>query len=113
MENKKETYDILNSFKTKTEAYKYFGISTNSNGILELNKLSNSVGFDLNIYKLKRNPKRYCLNCNKELTKGQKKFCSTSCSTTYNNTGRILDEKTKNNIRLGRIKYNNEHNVKK
>ncbi len=30
-----------------------------------------------------------CLNCNKELNALQEKFCSSSCSATYNNRGRI------------------------
>jgi len=30
----------------------------------------------------------HCLNCNKSLTKDQKKFCSRSCAATVNNTGR-------------------------
>lgn len=41
---------------------------------------------------------KYCLQCGKELTKFQKKFCSSSCSAKYNNKGRKLSEETKQKI---------------
>ena len=53
----------------------------------------NLIGFDINTYKNRR--KRYCLNCNKELKSGQKKFCCKSCSASYNNKGRVLSDETK------------------
>lgn len=114
MKNKNEIYNILNSFKTKTDAYHYFNITPNSKGIIELTNLAKSVEFDLNIYKIRRSPKKYCLQCGKELhLKTQKKFCSINCSATYNNTGRLLSDKAKNNIRNGRINYLKKNNFKK
>lgn len=38
---------------------------------------------------------RFCLECGKELLGGQKKFCSQSCSTTYNNKHREINKKPK------------------
>lgn len=37
----------------------------------------------------KTKPKRYCLNCGKEIVDGdyRKKFCNSSCATSYNNRG--------------------------
>lgn len=39
--------------------------------------------------------KLYCLNCGKELVKGQHKFCSSSCAATFNNKGRKHSNETR------------------
>lgn len=54
--------------------------------------------FEQHLKNLKDNKRRFCLNCGKELKEGQKKFCSSSCSATYNNKHRILSEEAKQNI---------------
>lgn len=48
--------------------------------------------------------KRCCLNCGKELKRGQKKFCSCSCSAHYNNLGRKHSEETKEKIAKSLLK---------
>jgi len=96
MENK--TYEILNGFKTKKEAYNYFNITPNSVGILKLKKIANSVNFDLNIYAKRRSFKGNCIVCDKILEKKQKKFCSHSCSATHGNSNRTLTLETKQKI---------------
>lgn len=99
MENK-DLYNLLSRFKTKTEAYQYFGITPNSSGILKLKNLANSVNFDLNSYNEKRKPiKRFCINCENELKTGQRKFCSRSCSVSTSNHKRIMKDETKEKIR--------------
>lgn len=92
---KEKLYNLLNNFKTKGEAYKYFNITPNSKGILRLKELSNSVNFDLNVYQQRKKPPiKYCILCGNILNK-QKNFCSHSCSASYNNKMRIITEETK------------------
>lgn len=59
------------------------------------------LNFDIeqHLKDIKESKKRFCLNCSKELKKGQVKFCSSSCSATYNNQHRVLSEEAKENIR--------------
>lgn len=54
--------------------------------------------FEQHLKDLKDSKRRFCLNCGKELNEGQKKFCSSSCSATYNNKHRVLSEEAKQNI---------------
>lgn len=106
---KDNLYNILNCFKSKTEAYNYFKISDNSYGILKLKNIANSVGFNLDIYKERRKkPKKFCKCCGIELNNKQFGFCSHSCSTKYNNKIRIVSEETKNKIRESLIKKSNK-----
>lgn len=103
-EKKKEIYEIFNSLKSKNQIHEYFKISDNKNGSEYIKQIANEIGFDLNIYKERK--KRYCLQCGKELTKGQKKFCSISCSTSYNNAIRSsMSNETKQKIRQSLKKY--------
>ena len=90
---KKEIYEIFDSCSTKTEVYQRFGISDNTLGKGYVEKIAAEIGFDFSIYKERK--KRYCLFCGKELKKGQKKFCSSSCSAKYFNGGKHLKEETK------------------
>jgi hypothetical protein len=70
--DKIELFKTLNSFKGKGEAYKYFGLSGNSDSIKKLTEIANSIGFDLNCYNERRKPvKKFCLNCGKELKNKQ------------------------------------------
>lgn len=102
-------YKTFNGFKTKTEAYKYFGFHDNNVGIVKLKNIAESVGFDLETYKIKRKSKKlFCLNCNKELKRGQKKFCSSSCSATFSNSNRIISDNTKQKISKTLSKQKNE-----
>lgn len=45
---------------------------------------------------IKNSKKKYCLVCGKELKKGQYKFCSHSCSASYNNIGVVRNGKERN-----------------
>lgn len=97
-------FNILNSFKSKTEAYNYFKITPNKYGIIKLNNIAEYCGFDINTYK-ERRKKVYgrCLYCDNELSKEQTKFCSHSCSAKYNK-GRIVSDETKEKIRQALLK---------
>ena len=110
-------YNILNNFKSKTEVYKYFGLSDNSNSILKLKNIAESVGFDLNVYKERRKgPKKFCKFCGKELISNQHKFCSLSCSAKFSTPGRSVSNETKNKIRetlLNRHKLTKIPKIKK
>lgn len=98
MENN-DIYDILNSFKTKREAYEYFKITPNNYGILKLNNIAKDVNFDLNIYKERRTPKKkFCINCGCIIENYGIKFCSHTCSASYTNKNRIHSEETKKKI---------------
>lgn len=95
-EKRKEIYEIFNSLKSKNQIHEYFKISDNKNGSEYIKEIANEIGFDLNIYKERK--KKYCLQCGKELTKGQKKFCSLTCANSFNNTLRVLSNETKEKI---------------
>lgn len=85
-EKRKEIYEIFNSLTSKNKIHEYFKISDNKIGSDYIKHIANEIGFDLNVYKERK--KRYCLQCGKELKKGQNKFCSSSCAATYNNIKR-------------------------
>ena len=95
-EKKEEIYNLFNSFNKKSDIYEYFNISDNASGVKYINQIAKRIGFDFNIYKEKE--KCYCLQCGKQLKKGQKKFCSSSCAAKYNNKGRKISNETKEKI---------------
>jgi len=96
-EKRKEVYDIFNSLTSKNKIHEYFKISDNKNGSEYIKQIANEIGFDLNIYKERK--KKFCLNCGKELKKGQNKFCSSSCAASFNNKKRgKRSEETKKKI---------------
>lgn len=93
-EKKKEFFDILDGFKSKTEAYDYVGVSDNSYGIKYLEDLANTVDFDLNTYAKRRAVGvKKCLKCGKEFKASYKeqKFCSRSCGASFNNSHRSAE----------------------
>ena len=96
-EKKEEALKRFLSFEKIGDIYNYYGISDNSQGVKYVKNIAQEVGFDLTWYKEKK--KRFCKNCGKELVRGQTKFCSCSCSATYNNAGRTQKEETKEKIR--------------
>lgn len=96
-EKRKEIYDIFDSLTSKNKIHEYFNISDNKNGSEYIKQIANEIGFDLNIYKERK--KKFCLNCGKELKKGQNKFCSSSCAASFNNKKRgKRSEETKKKI---------------
>lgn len=48
---------------------------------------------------VKNKKKKYCINCGKELNNYQKRFCSRSCSATFNNSRRCLKKINGKNTR--------------
>ena len=121
-EKKKEVFEILDSFTSKNQAHKYFGISDNKQGSEYLREIASSVGFDLLVYKERRKkPTRYCKECGKEITsKWGKDFCCSACAAKYNNEHRdkSVYEKVANKLRKEqkcrheRKKLNNKKHVK-
>ena len=91
-EKRKELYNVFNSFNLKKEIYAYFGICRNTTNNKYIKDVCEKIGFDLNSYstKKKKYEKHYCLNCGKEIVTGdyRKKFCNSSCASTYNNKHR-------------------------
>lgn len=122
-EKRLELYKLFESFNKIGDIYKYYGIYDTSKNIRYIRKIAEEIGFDLSIYKLKRSHKNVCcLNCGKELNSKQFKFCSNSCSATYNNKlrGPMSDEtksKISNSLKLlylnSKIKNNKNKSYKK
>ena len=84
-----------------------------------IKKIMAEIGYDWDkhLSEINENKRRYCLNCGKEIL-GEKishrKFCSSSCSASYNNKDKKLKEETKqkisqslrkNNVKNEEIKY--------
>ena len=93
-EKKKEFFDILDGFKSKTQAYEYIGVSHNSYGVKYLKDLADTVEFDLNVYAKRRALSiKKCLECGKEFKPkdSKQKFCCQSCSASYNNKHRSVE----------------------
>lgn len=81
----KEVYTLFDSFEKIGDIYKYYGKTGNSKEIEYVRNIAKQINFDLNTYKERKHPKRYCLQCGKELKYNQLKFCSNSCSASFNN----------------------------
>ena len=104
-ELKRSFYKLLDSKKSMQEIYKEFNLNYSPNNSNDLKELAKEVNFDLSIYKERQSrSKKYCLQCGKELVGWQMKFCSSSCSATYNNARRVVSDETKlktsNSIKL-------------
>ena len=81
----KEVYNLFDSFEKIGDIYKYYGKTGNSKEIEYVRNIAKQINFDLNTYKERKHPKRYCLQCGKQLKYSQLKFCSNSCSASFNN----------------------------
>lgn len=104
-----EVFNKLDSFTSKNQAYDFFGISDNKNGIAYLKEIAETVGFDLNIYKERRKkPEYFCLQCGKKIEGKGTKFCSCSCSVTYNNLHRDKSVYDKVSVSLSNL-YPEDH----
>ena len=97
VEKRNKAFNQFLSFEKIGDIYAYYGISDNPSGVKYVRMIAQEIGFDLTLYRTRK--KKYCKNCGKELTRGQHKFCSSSCAATYNNTGRIQKEETREKIR--------------
>lgn len=96
--SKSQLYDIFISCNSKTELYKYFNLSDCKKNKELLDNIAQYINFDFNIYIERRKQKKYCLNCGKELIKGQKKYCSRTCAVIVNNKNRVHKQETKDKI---------------
>ena len=81
----KEVYTLFDSFEKIGDIYKHYGKTGNSKEIEYVRNIAKQINFDLNTYKERKHPKRYCLQCGKELKYNQLRFCSNSCSASFNN----------------------------
>ena len=81
----KEVYTLFDSFEKIGDIYKYYGKTGNSKEIEYVRNIAKQINFNLNTYKERKHPKRYCLQCGKELKYNQLRFCSNSCSASFNN----------------------------
>lgn len=79
-EQKAEVLRVFESLNSKNQIHIYYGISDNKQGSKYVKHIAQEIGFDLNTYKIrKQKPKRYCLECGKELKNSQKRFCCCQC----------------------------------
>ena len=107
-EQKAEVLRVFESLNSKNQIHIYYGISDNKQGSEYVKHIAQEIGFDLNTYKIrKQKPKRYCLECGKELIKKtNEKFCSSSCAALYNNRRKgSQTEDTKKKISESLKKY--------
>lgn len=109
--DKENLLEIFETSNSLSEVLKKIGVNDSSKNWQKIKDKAVEIGFDIEIYKKRK--KRYCLNCGKELKKGQKKFCSNSCSATFNNKGRVLSEETRDKIREKIISLHPEESTKK
>lgn len=119
--SKDEIIELFEKFDNKKDLINYLGISGWANGDRLLKNLANKINEPLEKYfpthKCERetyelNPVR-CLQCNKPLDYKHRnnKFCSSSCSATYNNLRR--EKKKRKCINCGNyIDYNPGYNKK-
>lgn len=100
--------EILNLFRNSTSAYdvckKLNYRSSNKFVWDKIENIAKQYGFDKSQYKSKR---KYCLVCGKELHGYQKKFCSHSCSATYNNSNRMIYKKKGTNKNVIKVEHRN------
>lgn len=100
-EDKQRIYQLFEQSNSISDILKLYGVWSNSSNFSYIKQIAEQVGFDINIYKERRlKPKSYCLQCGKELSGCQKKFCSPSCASTYNNSLRgHMSEESKQKMR--------------
>ena len=102
MENE-ELFNVFESSNSISEVLRKLNISDNSNNWKKIKLLAIEIGFNIETYKNRK--KKFCLNCGKELKRGQNKFCSNSCSATFNNKNRIVSDETKEKISKTLLAY--------
>lgn len=96
--NRIEILNLIRNSKTKKEVKVKLGLFENGLGTKKLIKICDDLGvvfeneFSSNIKK-----NNNCCECN-NLIPLSKKFCNSSCSAKYNNSGRKLSDSTKNEI---------------
>lgn len=100
-EKKQEFLLLLSGFKRKGDIFKYYQVSDNTKNTRYLNNILQTLGINNEFFSKKRKEKKFCLKCGKELKYGQHKFCSNSCSASYNNKNREYSEEVKQKIRVG------------
>lgn len=73
---------------------KFFGKAnyTNREKVKELLR-EQGIKWDIWLNEKKKNKERYCLTCGKKLKRGQKKYCSHSCSAKMSNPVRKIERK--------------------
>lgn len=116
--SKEQVLEIIQKTSSKSDFLKYIGYKKNGGNERSLSNLGKKFNINFNeLYKVKRtreeyskNP-NYCQYCGKELTFEQRnnKFCSSSCSTTFNNL-RKSKQKDSNNLKID--KEISSHNKK-
>lgn len=103
-----DLYKIFDESESISEVLRKLKITDNSRNWKLIKEKALEVGFDINIYKERK--KKYCLQCNNLLKSGQFKFCSRSCSVSFNNKKRVLSNETKNKISKALKKNNGNDN---
>jgi hypothetical protein len=89
-EDAKKYYELFDSFKSKKDIFDYYGVSDNKQHNDIIKQVADIIGFDFGVYKERRYPSKFCLQCGKKLSGEQEKFCSKSCAAKYNNKTRVV-----------------------
>lgn len=93
--SKKEIEKLLENVKSKSDIAKRFGYNYyNGNIGKEIEFKLKKVGLTFESVLPKKEIKR-CQCCGNSLKRGQKKFCSTSCSAKVTNVGKVKSEESK------------------
>lgn len=103
---KKNLINIIKNSKSKYEILINFWGYTNSRIYQYLEKFILENGVDVSHLEKKEKENKNCLQCGKIIIKYGKKFCSRSCSISYNNIKRKLTLKTKKKISQSLKKFN-------
>ena len=90
---KDEIFELCKQFKNKTDLFTNLKVSDNSPSNRKFYEILEENNIDIQELFPKKE-KIYCLCCGKELSKWQKKFCSSSCSAKFNNKKRTIHKKT-------------------
>lgn len=93
-----ELNEILDKSNTLSEVSLFLFKKNNYTNREKVKKLMLEEGIDWKEWlQIKKDEKKkYCLNCGKELKRGQHKFCSSSCAAKINNLGVVRYGKKKN-----------------
>lgn len=98
-----ELFNICIESKSKSEIFRKLKLSDNSKNWNKFKELLDKHNINLNsLWHKDSNEKRYCLYCGKEITKTGKKFCCSSCATSYNNKHRdpAIYDKVRKSLKL-------------
>lgn len=112
IDNKEALRELWETFDSMQEIYDYYGVSRNSSNQKIIYEKLNELNLPLDIWRQKHTHIKICLNCGKQYNSkyNNSKFCSHSCSATYNNKKRSHTTKINVNKSVSNAKNKKEVN---